>query len=88
MKSRRPVSVAGICAGEAEVRSQNRASILRQKIPGQRWGSMVQSDQETKLEAQGKFLEALLGGRRSPSDEATAVNRALNRALEKRAEIV
>ena len=36
-------------------------SILRQKIPGQRWGSMVQSDQETKLETQGKFLEALLG---------------------------
>ena len=45
---------------------------------------MVQSDQETKLETQGKFLEALLGGPRSPSDEATAVNRA----LEKRAEIV
>jgi hypothetical protein len=33
------------------------------KIPGQRWRCYVQSDQETKLEAQGKFLEVLLGDR-------------------------
>src|ERR1700685_4197912 len=38
-------------------------SILRHEDPGITMGLYVQSDQETKLEAQGKFLELLLGDR-------------------------
>ena len=38
-------------------------SILRHEDPGITMGLYVQSDQETKLEAQGKFLEMLLGYR-------------------------
>ena len=58
-------------------------SILRHEDPGITMGLYVQSDQETKLEAQGKFLELLLEGRSSPADRAGAVNRDLNRGREK-----
>jgi len=38
-------------------------SILRHEDPATTMGLYVQSDQETKLEAQGKFLEVLRGDR-------------------------
>jgi integrase len=38
-------------------------SLLRHEDPGTTMKLYVQSDQETKLEAQGKFLEALWGDR-------------------------
>jgi integrase len=38
-------------------------SLLRHQDPGIIMQLYVQSDQETKLEAQGKFLELLLGDR-------------------------
>ena len=38
-------------------------SILRHEDPGITMRLYVQSDQESKLEAQGKFLEQLLGDR-------------------------